>query len=443
MAGVAIALRRLLPTFVVVLALSGLVTARRHVPASAAAALPSADTGGLPECPFHDGDTINVSVAQPIRHIPEYHDCQRLEVTTPLLGAYGPLVGIYASAALPSLTRDMSAVIVRPPGPDTGTPVGGAGNPSVPGGPGGAASAFGITVAHVLNLGTVAVGSLGIQSGHNCLYLYGDTASPRAFMRPVTDPDQCFERVGPDVAGAVALDVRVTRVSGFGHPDDYPPVARWETDRSRRTWIGIRCGTAWCSVGPRQSFFRRMWFWTATWGDERRPARMELDAAGSSRHQVRGWYDQQRLAHASGGGLVPRGAPMSVVPRADLGAIDDSMAFVDSTVAGDRWVEVATIYMDAPDSTYERKLNLLPGANRLAMRKRAGTWEARITPESGPARRFPVVRRDHSGHDIPATARWRWMKDDETIWTRCAAGCCEVQADQVAVAATGTGGANP
>jgi len=27
---------------------------------------------------------------------------------------------------------------------------------------------------------------------------------------------------------------------------------------------------------------------------------------------------------------------------------------------------------------------------------------------------------------IPATMRWRWRKDDEGLWAKCRAGCCEL-----------------
>jgi hypothetical protein len=42
-----------------------------------------------------------------------------------------------------------------------------------------------------------------------------------------------------------------------------------------------------------------------------------------------------------------------------------------------------------------------------------------------------VTRRGHAGQlggkTIPATARWRWLLDDETIWKECVEGCCQVE----------------
>jgi hypothetical protein len=84
----------------------------------------------------------------------------------------------------------------------------------------------------------------------------------------------------------------------------------------------------------------------------------------------------------------------------------------------------------------------------------AQRWWARIVPARGwllpPAFGLPgrptgqasgrevvykcVIRRGHENvrHDdmsqveVPGTARWRWMKDDQTVWVRCDLGCCEV-----------------
>jgi hypothetical protein len=55
------------------------------------------------------------------------------------------------------------------------------------------------------------------------------------------------------------------------------------------------------------------------------------------------------------------------------------------------------------------------------------SWWARFVPPGGDAKYTWVTRRRHLGVEIPATARWRWVLDDETIWTFCPEGCCEVR----------------
>lgn len=57
-----------------------------------------------------------------------------------------------------------------------------------------------------------------------------------------------------------------------------------------------------------------------------------------------------------------------------------------------------------------------------------GLWWVRIVnAESGEARYRCVIRRELAGVDVVATARWRWLPDDEGQWERCAEGCCEIQ----------------
>ena len=55
---------------------------------------------------------------------------------------------------------------------------------------------------------------------------------------------------------------------------------------------------------------------------------------------------------------------------------------------------------------------------------------AKIVSSGGEVRMTHVIRKDHSGLEarlrekIVATARWRWILDDETNWIRCDEGCC-------------------
>src|SRR5690606_4059516 len=68
-----------------------------------------------------------------------------------------------------------------------------------------------------------------------------------------------------------------------------------------------------------------------------------------------------------------------------------------------------------------------------------GDWWARITSASGDTAYKCVVRRQHPGAAPPATARWRWLEDDETMGIRCpGAGCAlqrELPADEAATIA--------
>jgi hypothetical protein len=107
--------------------------------------------------------------------------------------------------------------------------------------------------------------------------------------------------------------------------------------------------------------------------------------------------------------------------------------YVDTTF-DHGWIPVATVYMDTTHLVYARKYHFAKGANAISLRRLPdGRWKARIQPEEGPAQTRDVIRRDHTAfmasHDlhVPGTARWRWKARDETLWVRCAEGCCEVQ----------------
>lgn len=64
-----------------------------------------------------------------------------------------------------------------------------------------------------------------------------------------------------------------------------------------------------------------------------------------------------------------------------------------------------------------------------------GSWPRIIPPgvsEATPEVRYRcTARRTHQGVDIPRVVRWRWKEDDETIWSYCPAGCCEVHRSQM------------
>ena len=436
--------RTLLPTFILVLALSGLGVTRGHEPSAPGRATEQIGVDGIPECPFETEKRyeFSVSVADPIRDIPEYHDCQRLvqPMTPETAGAsppgsggpsvesavaslresmgepspetYGPLVAIYASARLDSIAADLLLAARERKAS-------------------GGSAERGVAAAHIYDWESIPYAPLGIRPGHNCLFLYGPIATPSAFLLPVTDPGVCKRHPPADTTGAVPLRVMVRKHSNFVKAAQYPAVARWVTDLARHTWIAIGCGAAMCLVGPDDGGTSGA---PPAWGTE--PPVTSIPAsllATRSRYAIYGWYDQQRLWHLrSDGTPAPMGSPARVVPVETLGQINDTLKF-----AG-KWIHVATIWLDHEDSTYKSKLNLHAGENRLYLTlfrsgKRRGWW-ADIEPGSTMPNslRFHVVRRGHEHHlpkvMIPATARWRWMRNDETIWTRCAAGCCEVQA---------------
>lgn len=194
-----------------------------------------------------------------------------------------------------------------------------------------------------------------------------------------------------------------------------------------------------------------------------------------------GWYDEQYLAVPLTDGGTPGGAAPTLMPSGPFSTVFPDVAleqFRRDTYPRHEWIAAAHIAMprDAPE--YGAKLGLartnvafpaasLDGLNQLQLcvgtiksckireadindpvasgctkayidrvasvpadAKRLPVW-ARIIPRGASAvsprtRYHCVTHREHPGVFIPAVVRWRWRVDDETIWTYCPSGCCEV-----------------
>jgi len=188
---------------------------------------------------------------------------------------------------------------------------------------------------------------------------------------------------------------------------------------------------------------------------------------------VKGWYDEQNLAWRTSATapLEASGILGTVIPAANLGALAAPAAFQS-------FATVAYVALDTTAAKpgavafFKKKLNLNPVSvvgssapqwdparlNKLELcfgtqsscgvtwtteptsSRCDGTsfgmpirrWWERITAagETVPQYRC-VTRRDHAGFSggIPATARWRWFLGDDTIWTECIQGCCQIEAD--------------
>jgi hypothetical protein len=368
-------------------------------------------TNGRPECPLdsvllpvqdRQGSPVRyqrtVDMAGPVTDIPEFHDCQRLVLADGQ--TYDSLYAIFASNNLDSLAEAHGRSAQA----------------------GARATAY--TAATIYSWeGTYA--PLHIRPRFNCLYLWRDGARWEAFMVQVGDRDtECRADRVPGDAGAQPLRVRVTMEGAFG-AEEYPQVARWDWDPKRREhFIGIACGRAWCEVSSDGAV-----------ASPASPAFATARHALRRVHGIKGWHDYQWLAErdpaapASGPGshrLRPFAIRAMVVPDTLL------PTYVDATFAAP--TPVATVYLDADHPEYRHKYNFAPGANAIALLRRPdGVWKARITTEGGVTQWRDVVRRDHTAHmaahhmHVPGTARWRWKARDETVWVRCAEGCCEVQ----------------
>ncbi len=379
--------------------------------------------------------------------VPEFNDCQKLIVNQGT--KYGPLTAIFASASLDSVDFVLDTQVVD------------------------SVSA----AALILNLDRSEYTPLGIKPGFSCLYVWSDPGpvppGPVDSLRwhamllwVDTAQSRCTVPRHPHELQSSDLKVKRT-FSGDAH-ENFPPVARWDFDSVRmENYMGIKCGAGWCEIG-RPGF-------TAM------PPYHDVLSAQPREQRIKGWYDEQLLAHVDDDGKFGLSAVKGTVfPAPGSVEMEALKAAVTAVNTLERWKQVAYIALDRPSPYYKRMMNLdavqasasFPEMNILSFcegtREQCGTPNApsaaqvaqmtqagipRLAPKSGcdegaitaiwvritPAGRPPgspedmyrcVTRRTHNiDVEIPATARWRWLLSDETVWRECTKGCCQVEAD--------------
>lgn len=305
---------------------------------------------------------------------------------------------------------------------------------------------------------------LAIGPNFNCLYVYFDaTGVLRAKMvhvdRLAEYPTACLDAVDPKTAPGQILTVTKSPTQP---PSNVPAVARWDWDPvARQYFIGIACNDAWCEVGRNAASTSRSY------------AARSAPVQGDHVIRVKGWYDEQYLAWqpSPAAPLEPSGILGTVIPAPKLAMLSGKAAFQG-------FVTVAYIALDTTDAKpgsvafFKKKLNLNPVSvvaapsahwdparlNKLelcfgtesacgvawttepANVRCAATsfglsihrWWQRITAAGETVGTYRcVTRRDHSTYagSVVATARWRWILSDETVWTACTQGCCQTETD--------------
>lgn len=426
------------------------------------------------KCPGHGADSLPFQLVIPgeITNVPEYHDCQRFVRRHNLQpSSYDSLFAIFASQNAERLMDSLRALECGPQvklsAVDTAPVLRTVrGNPSDPrltylGGGRDLPNAtivtpnftrptdcraarnarhnsVGIAFAEIVSWGGTDA-RLGIAPNFNCLYLY-DTAALKAFMRPVGhDEKKCLEPINPEVAVGTKLQVRAIHRAGLRR-EDAPPVARWDTDpQTGALYVGLYCDGKWCEVG------RGVLTSSAQYVSE------SEDRIRRRVVEVKGWYDEQRLAQKGlDGKLVPSLVKGTMFPDPDLDG------YTEDSFAPGVWLPAATVVISQAHDKYKSSLNLEPpgvplgntqiflcrektsdSARCLPAGETTPTckmpdmnptekWFSRIVSGSGDVRYRCVHRYAHPGlhRPIPGTVRWAWFEDDEGGWIRCPAGCC-------------------
>jgi len=320
-----------------------------------------------------------------------------------------------------------------------------------------AANPIALASALILDFGN-PYNNLGIQSGFNCLYLYygGGRYIARVQSFGGTEPD-CRPPADintlPTTPNLEAIPIPLPIGSADGYADeDTPAVARWDYQPppgKPTYYAGLKCSPRWCEIGPR--------------GFQPSGGRLASNSGWSKARrrvtEIKAWNDYQLLAVKDPSGVHPGTVHGYVTPDGDLWDRQDSDF-------DKKWVHMATVELDGPPGSYQTKLGLGPwtpesrqnhlwmcnadwltclGASRAPGGLAAGTTGSLPAPDCSngppgnsntwwaaivdPGRRVTyrcVFRADHGSMEVPGTARWRWIADDETIWVRCPHGCCQV-----------------
>lgn len=333
----------------------------------------SAECDRLPESSAGSA-LLGLGTDSSIAGITGYHDCQSLVTVADSPGgawSYGPVTKLWAVRALDSYNEQAFASAPMP----------------------------GLAVAVVtMEESPEGYSELGIEAQEQCVYLRGGGNEWTATVAECTSQDEA-----PD--GATAELSVIRDQSGGTSPADYPPVVRWGWDSVRNLpYIGVRCGAAWCDIGPK--------------GFEPSPEGCE--------GRAKGYCDEQLLAVERNGRLVPaRG----------MRAILEPVSGVDELSETDfrEWTEVATVRVTGGgDTTYVRKFNYHPGLNRMFFRLvdegPAAGWQAMIVSASArdTVYRHVVLDQHDDNVPLPGAARWAWSDRDESSWVPCPSGCCYV-----------------
>jgi hypothetical protein len=319
---------------------------------------------------------------------------------------------------------------------------------------------------------------LGIGRGGNCLFVWLDGPERSVWHAKMLQLGRtgaaasCLAPRDPHALSGKELEVKRDPIDGFTAAD-YPPVARWDYDRSagaEQQYIGLTCGPAWCEIGdlgfkPSAGL----------------PFSPNAPASVKRVRAIKGWYDQQYLATLPT--TANEAGPPDVVPTTILGTFipDPKLQQYDLAVHR-RFVQVGSILLQAGArdaaalAKYKRRLGLEAASNALTPqwnelyvchrgdgdcgieRKRlpqhclaaaSGTPAAKLPTIGGPDRKWvamvvgavshdttyhctfrydvpATLRIELPGGDVPGTTRWRWLAEDEGFWNRCASlGCCE------------------
>lgn len=394
--------------------------------------------------------------------VPEYNDCQRFLLGPMDTPSYGNVFAIFVADSVAE-AHGIGGVTPQDPGASAAAPASGAAV-AAPAANGNGMSAVALIAAWGDYL------PLGIrQPGFYCLLMDSGARPNAAIVRAGANADcenplmstrhDLFVRRQPNRPNLPGRppDEKLT-------PADVPGVVRWGFDGVPANNVPsgksvhyaiVPCGTAVCYVGPTGSGGSGAGF------TPKPPhailADMGLPQSGRSR-EVDFWHDTQFLADPGSS----TGSTNPVVPPL-VGVLipDDSLGIREKKDFEGGWVRVAEVAMSG--SAYDSKFNFaatttggvynvvhacaytdasnhncglsLEKTNEMNLKCQetdptdatALKWRARHTSANGTVTYHCIqyIPPSTPGLEVPGTARWKWLADDEALWFRCEDGCCK------------------
>lgn len=343
----------------------------------------------------------------------EIHDCQRLVIVTGTESRFSSLVGIFPVDRSMALRSRLDF-------------------------------AGWIPVATIYNWGRnppeneEGYEPLGIPRRGSCLWLR--SIGRNGPWVATIDNSACRARTGdlrrsPEYSDS-ARGVRLAVVAHRHSAREYPPTARWGWSRHAH-YVGIKCGSEWCSVG-RTGFAPR----------EHRV----LEGADPER-AIPGWYDEQNLAmDPDGDGVVEPGPWGVIYPSADQYAVRNNSATSMEMLEHGMTAAHIVVVRHPPHgfAGYQQKFNMTedgdtarasihlqftpvespPADNIASIASDTDAMKYAVTAtlsSSAHAELYTLSERMETTHAAEGAVRWRWHDHDETAWISCSSGCCPVE----------------
>jgi hypothetical protein len=314
----------------------------------------------------------------------EVHDCQRLVLVSPDT-VFGPLVGVFPLDGAMAMDRqEFSTARV---------------------------------VATIYNWGDferedMRYTPLGINPGWQCLWMRAINDAPtgwHVFIAPASGGKPCMAQSNPThtVPAPALLHVHEQGVGAGLNSAWLPLTARWGWDEEDGVhYIGIRCGAAWCTIGP-PGYEPRAW---------------PTPTAANYWEVLPGWSDAQHLAvedASSANGTRP-GPWGTIRPTQRLAALDWTAPQEVAVIALQTGLDPAGF------AAYQQKFDLsADGSGSLSL-----VFASNVSVQATLGSRTPrATFAPKVGHAAIGAVRWRWHDTDETIWVSCRGGCCHVEED--------------